>query len=116
MNTFSGKLEKALNNLSLAQYPPDAVRTMRKFSSTEVAALLVVPQAYIRQQYLQGPGQEPETTSNGRRLYAREQVQELRMLLAEKGRKKCITPRRIEGEDCQIIVVTNSKGGSSTTS
>ncbi|MFC0246718.1 plasmid partitioning protein RepA [Falsochrobactrum ovis] len=116
MNTFSGKLEKALNNLSLAQYPPDAVRTMRKFSSTEVAALLGVTEAYIRQLSLKGQGPEPETTSNGRRLYTLEQVQELRMLLAEKGRKKWINPRRIEGEDCQIIAVTNFKGGSSKTS
>lgn len=116
MNTFSGKLEKALNNLSLAQYPPDAMRTMRKFSSTEVAALLGVTEAYIRQVSLKGHGPEPETTSNGRRLYTLEQVLELRMYLAENGRKKWINPRRIEGEECQIIAVTNFKGGSSKTS
>lgn len=116
MNTFSTKLEKALTNLTLAQYPPDAVRTMRKFSSTEVAALLGVTEAYIRQVSLKGQGPEPETTANGKRLYSLDQVLELRIHLAEKGRKKWINPRRVDGEECQIIAVTNFKGGSSKTS
>ncbi|OBQ86448.1 plasmid partitioning protein RepA [Mesorhizobium sp. WSM3873] len=115
MNTFSTKLDKALNNLSLAQYPPDAVRTMRKFTSTEVAALLGVTEAYIRQVSLKGQGPEPETTATGKRLYSVEQVLDLRMHLAEKARKKWINPRRVEGEDCQIIAITNFKGGSSKT-
>lgn len=116
MNTFSTKLETALNNLSLAQYPPDAVRTMRKFSSTEVASLLGVTEAYIRQVSLKKEGPEPEIGANGKRLYSLEQIIELRMHLAEKGRKKWINPRRVEGEECQIIAITNFKGGSSKTS
>lgn len=116
MNTFSTKLEKALGNLSVAQFPPDAVRTMRTFSSTEVASLLGVTEAYIRQVSLRGQGPEPETTASGKRLYTVEQVLELRMSLAEKARKKWINPRRLEGEQCQIIAITNFKGGSSKTS
>lgn len=116
METFSTKLEKALNNLTLAQYPPDARRSMRTFSSSEVASLLGVTEAYIRQVSLKGQGPEPEITANGRRLYTLEQVLELRMHLAEKGRKKWINPRRVSGEDCQIVAVTNFKGGSSKTS
>lgn len=116
MQTFSAKLDLALQNLSLAQYPPDATRTMRTFASSEVAGLLDVTEAYIRQLSLKGKGPEPEVTSNGRRLYTVEQILELRMLLAENGRKKWINPRRTEGEACQIIAVTNFKGGSSKTS
>ena len=116
MQTFSTKLETALNNLALVQFPPDAARSMRKFSSTEVAALLGVTEAYIRQVSLKGQGPEPETTANGRRLYSLDQVLELRMHLAEKGRKKWINPRRAAGENCQIIAVTNFKGGSTKTS
>lgn len=116
METFSTKLENALTNLSLAQYPPDAVRSMRKFSSTEVAALLGVTEAYIRQVSLKGQGPDPETTNSGKRLYTLDQVLELRMHLAERGRKKWINPRRINGEQCQIIAITNFKGGSSKTS
>jgi len=116
MNAFSTKLDKALTNLSLVQFPPDAVRAMRKFSSTEVAELLGVTEAYIRQVSLKGQGPEPETTTHGKRQYTLEQVLELRLHLAEKGRKKWINPRRINGEACQIIAVTNFKGGSSKTS
>ena len=116
MQTFSAKLDLALQNLSLAQYPPDATRTMRTFASSEVAQLLDVTEAYIRQLSLKGKGPEPEVTTNGRRLYTVEQILELRMLLAENGRKKWINPRRTEGEACQIIAVTNFKGGSSKTS
>lgn len=116
MQTFSNKLDHALRNLSLAQFPPDAHRVMRTFASSEVASLLGVTEAYIRQISLKGRGPEPEVTSNGRRLYTVEQILELRMLLAENGRKKWINPRRIEGEGCQVIAVTNFKGGSSKTS
>ncbi|UXM96466.1 plasmid partitioning protein RepA (plasmid) [Bartonella sp. HY329] len=116
MNSFSAKLEKALNNLTMMQFPPDAERAMRKFSSTEVANLLGVSEAYIRQLSLKEQGPMPETTNNGKRLYTLEQVLELRFYLAENGRKKWINPRRIKGEDCQIIAVSNFKGGSSKTS
>lgn len=116
MQDFSGKLELALQNLSVAQYPPDARREMRKFSSTEVAALLDVSEAYIRQVVQKEIGPAPEITANGRRMYTLAQVLELRMILAAKGRKKWMNPRRVEGEDCQIIAVTNFKGGSSKTS
>ena len=116
MQTFSTKLEMALNNLSLAQYPPDATRAMRKFASSEVATLLEVTEAYIRQISLKDRGPTPEVTANGRRLYSLEQILELRLYLAEHGRKKWMNPRRIAGEECQIIAVTNFKGGSSKTS
>ncbi len=116
MNSFSTKLEKALNNLTMMQFPPDARRAMRKFSSTEVANLLGVSEAYIRQLSLKEQGPMPETTNNGKRLYTLEQVLELRFYLAENGRKKWINPRRINGEECQIIAVSNFKGGSSKTS
>lgn len=116
MSAFSRKLEKALGNLSMAQFSPDGLRTMRTFSSSEVAALLGVTEAYIRQVALRGQGPEPETTAAGKRLYTLEQVLELRMSLAEKARKKFINPRRNESEQCQIIAITNFKGGSSKTS
>lgn len=116
MQSFSAKLELALKNLTLAQYPPDARREMRKFTSSEVAALLDVSEAYIRQIVLKDKGPAPEISQNGRRLYSLDQILDLRMTLAEKGRKKWMNPRRGEGEDCQIIAVTNFKGGSSKTS
>lgn len=116
MQSFSSKLELALQNLSMAQYPPDARREMRRFSSAEVASLLDVSEAYIRQIVLKDKGLTPETSLSGRRMYTLEQILELRMSLAEKGRKKWMNPRRQAAEECQIIAVTNFKGGSSKTS
>lgn len=116
MQSFSTKLDLALQNLSMAQYPPDARREMRKFSSSEAAALLEVSEAYIRQIVLKDKGPTPEVTQNGRRMYSLEQILDLRMTLSEKGRKKWMNPRRVGGEECQIIAVTNFKGGSSKTS
>ncbi|RVP12922.1 plasmid partitioning protein RepA [Sinorhizobium meliloti] len=115
MENFSSKLEMALNNLSMAQFPPNARRTMRKFTSTEVATLLGVTEAYIRQVAAKEQGPEPEI-ANGRRFYTLEQVLELRMALAANGRKKWMNPRRTGDEQCQIVAVTNFKGGSSKTS
>lgn len=115
MENFSSKLELALSNLSMAQFPPDARRSMRKFTSTEVAQLLDVTEAYIRQVAAKEQGPSPEI-ANGRRLYTLEQVLELRMALSANGRKKWMNPRRTGDEQCQIIAVTNFKGGSSKTS
>ncbi|MFK3968583.1 plasmid partitioning protein RepA [Ensifer adhaerens] len=115
MENFSSKLELALSNLSMAQFPPDARRSMRKFTSTEVAQLLDVTEAYIRQVAAKEQGPSPEI-ANGRRLYTLEQVLELRIALAANGRKKWMNPRRTGNEQCQIIAVTNFKGGSSKTS
>ncbi|MDB5526681.1 MAG: putative replication protein [Rhizobium sp.] len=117
MSAFSAKLEHALQNLAIAQYPPDARREMRKFSPTEVAALLEVTDAYVRQTILKEPGITPEINNlNGRRHYSLDQILELRLLLAERGRKKWMNPRRAGEEKCQILAVTNFKGGSSKTS
>ena len=115
MQTFSAKLDTALGNLSVAQFPPHARRTMRKFTSPEVAALLNVTEAYIRQVSLKEQGPTPEV-ANGRRLYTLEQILELRMHLAQNGRKKWMNPRRVGEEQCQILAITNFKGGSSKTS
>ncbi|MFD1745451.1 plasmid partitioning protein RepA [Rhizobium helianthi] len=116
MQSFSTKLDSALQSLSLAQYPPDSLREMRLFPAAEVAQLLDVSEAYIRQIVQKEKGPTPEVSGNGRRMYTLEQILELRMMLAENGRKKWMNPRRVEGEACQIISVTNFKGGSSKTS
>lgn len=116
MESFSTKLDRALHNLTLKQFPPDARREMRKISVPEAAALLGVTEAYLRQIILKGQAPEPETAPNGKRFFTAEQLLELRLDLAQRGRKKGMNPRRKEGEGCQIIAITNFKGGSSKTS
>lgn len=115
MQTFSGKLERALSNLSRKQFPPDAKRQMRKFQLPEAANLLGVTEAYLRQVLIKGQGPTPETTTQGKRHFSVDQLLEMRMHLAERGRKKGMNPRRVDGEECQIIAITNFKGGSSKT-
>jgi chromosome partitioning protein len=117
MKRFGGLLSQALKNLAIAQSPPDAHREMRKFSSIEVASLLGVTDSYIRQTLIKEPSIAADVGSqNGRRQFSLDQILELRMMLAQNGRKKWMNPRRVGDDKCQIIAVTNFKGGSSKTS
>ena len=97
-------------------FPPNAQRTLRKFTSGEVADLLGVKDAYLRKLSLEGRGPQPETRAGGRRLYTPEDIMALRRML-EKGAKSPGTylPGRREGDHLQVITVINFKGGSGKT-
>ena len=43
-------------------FPPDASKTMRKFTSGEAAALLGVNDSYLRKLHLDGKGPSPEVS------------------------------------------------------
>ena len=97
-------------------FPPDARRTLRKFTSGEVADLLGVKDAYLRKLSLEGKGPSPETRAGGRRYYSPEDIQALREFL-ETGTKSPGTylPGRRKGDHLQVITVINFKGGSGKT-
>jgi len=97
-------------------FTPDARKTLRRFTSGEVAALLGVRDAYLRKLDLAGQGPRPETGPGGRRLYAPEDIQALRRHL-EAGAKAAGTylPGRRAGDHLQVIAVINFKGGSGKT-
>ena len=102
-------------------FPPDAQRTLRTFTSGEVADLLGVKDAYLRKLHLDGRGPEPEIRAGGRRHYTPQDIQTLRELL-EKGAKTPGTylPGRAAKDDgthdhLQVITVINFKGGSGKT-
>ncbi len=97
-------------------FPPDARRTLRKFTSGEVADLLGVKDAYLRKLSLEGKGPSPETRAGGRRYYSPEDIQALREFL-ESGTKSPGTylPGRRDGDHLQVITVINFKGGSGKT-
>jgi len=97
-------------------FPPDARRTLRKFTSGEVADLLGVKDAYLRKLSLEGKGPAPETRAGGRRYYSPEDIQALREYL-ESGTKSPGTylPGRRTGDHLQVITVINFKGGSGKT-
>lgn len=104
-------------------FPPNASKTMRKFTSGEAAALLGVNDSYLRKLHLDGKGPSPELTAGNRRQYSAEDIQELRVLLEKTARKPGdYLPGRRHAEDgagysdhMQVIGVMNFKGGSGKT-
>ena len=111
-------LSSQLQALSQAMFPPTSQKTLRRFTSGEAARLMSVSDSTLRKMTLAGEGPQPETTSNGRRLYTLGQINEIRTLLASgtRGREASdFVPHRRDTEHLQVIAVTNFKGGSGKT-
>ncbi|WP_299923604.1 plasmid partitioning protein RepA [uncultured Pelagimonas sp.] len=110
------KLSERLQAHRAQLFPPNAQRTLRTFTSGEVATLLGVKDAYLRKLHLEGRGPQPEIRAGGRRYYSPDDIQALRVLL-EQGAKSPGTylPGRREGDKLQVITVINFKGGSGKT-
>jgi len=106
-----------LNMLRLEQYPPNATKGLRRFSSAEVADFLGVTQNHIKKLHLEGKGPEPQVSGSGRRTYTAGQMLELRHYLDKHGRSdfKRYVPERRNGEELQVVSVVNFKGGSGKT-
>ncbi|CAN7697533.1 MULTISPECIES: plasmid partitioning protein RepA [Ensifer] len=98
-------------------FPPKAMKSLRSFTSGEVAQIVGVSDGYLRQLSLDGLGPMPELGTAGRRSYTLRQINELRAYLAEARPKEALKfwPRRRVGDKLQIISVANFKGGSAKT-
>ncbi|PPD41758.1 MAG: plasmid partitioning protein RepA [Methylocystis sp.] len=97
-------------------FPPEARKTLRRFSSGEAAKLIGINDGYLRQLSLDGKGPQPETSPTGRRSYSFEDIQALRVFLDEGGKAgRRYLPRRGKSEHLQVISVANFKGGSGKT-
>lgn len=84
-------------------FPPDASKSMRKFTSGEAAALLGVNDSYLRKLHLDGKGPSPEVSSGNRRHYSAEDIHNLRILLEKTARKAGdYLPGRRAGDHLQI--------------
>jgi chromosome partitioning protein len=103
-----GEISTKLDMLRMEKFPPNAQKTLRKFSLAEVAQFVGVSPSYLKKLHLQGKGVEPDVTSTGRRYYTAAQMNELRELLDR-------VPHRREGEPMQVLAVVNFKGGSGKT-
>ena len=110
------RLSERLQAHRVRLFPPLAQKSLRKFTSGEVAGLLGVKDAYLRKLHLEGRGPEPEIRTAGRRYYTPDDIQALRVLL-EQGAKTPGTymPGRRDGDHLQVITVVNFKGGSAKT-
>lgn len=106
-----------LRSLSTTLFPPTASKTLRSFSSGEVAKIIRVSDGYLRQLSLDGLGPVPKIGQGGRRSYTLAQINELRHYLATVRPKEALDflPRRRPGDKLHIVTACNFKGGSAKT-
>jgi len=97
-------------------FPPEAKKTLRRFSSIEAAKLIGVNDGYLRRLSLENKGPAVEVSPNGRRSYTIEDIQALRAYLDGNGMSpRKYVPWRRGREHLQVITVVNFKGGSGKT-
>ena len=111
------EISRRLNQLRLEKFPPNAQKTLRRFSMAEAAHYLGVSPNNLKRLHLEGKGPEPFVVSGGRRFYSAEQMSEIRQYLDKNGRSdaKKYVPHRKPGESLQVVTVVNFKGGSGKT-
>lgn len=114
---FSSLLSLQIRNNWQQNYPPEARKQLRSFSSSEVAELIGVAPATLRQMSLDGEGPQPARSGGNRRMYTLSQINELRACLAGRrpGQALQLDPRRRDGDIMQVITIANFKGGCAKT-
>jgi chromosome partitioning protein len=104
---LSGRLQA--HRLKL--FPPTAKKTLRTFSSSEVAQLIGVNDGYLRRLSLENKGPPIQVGPNGRRSYTSADIQALRVFL-DAGSKP---DRKYVPSRTAVVTVVNFKGGSGKT-
>lgn len=104
----SDDISRRLDMLRIENFPPNALKPLRRFTLSEAADFIGVSPSYLKKLHLQGKGVEPFATPTGRRYYTATQMNELRTMLER-------SPARRDGEKLQVISVVNFKGGSGKT-
>lgn len=94
-------------------FPPEARKTLRRFTSGEAARLIGVSDSYLRHLAASDEGPAVDKTAHGRLSYTLEQIHAVRHHLAKT--KASYLPGRRPNEHLQTIAVTNFKGGSGKT-
>ena len=93
-------------------FPPEAEKTIRNFSSAEVAKLLGIAEGYLRQL----GAEHVQPTKGNRRVYSVNDIAKIRAQLDQGARgDRRYVPHRRAGEHLQVITVMNFKGGSGKT-
>ena len=110
-------LSAQLQSIRERLYEPAAAKTLKTFTSREVAALLGIAESTLRQMSLDGESAIPDRRENGRRIYTLAQVNQIRQHLARKRPAEALQffPRRQASEKLQVLAVANFKGGSAKT-
>ncbi|MET0528606.1 MAG: plasmid partitioning protein RepA [Microvirga sp.] len=109
-------LRDQLQAISSGLFPPSSAKSLRRFTSAEVARIVGVTVSRIQQLAAEGLGPQPEVSSNGRRSYSLADIHALRAYLDENTRgSRRYQPTRGEGDHLQVIAIANFKGGSGKT-
>lgn len=110
-------LSSQLQSIRERLYEPEAAKSLKTFTSREVAALLGIAESTLRQMSLDGESAIPDRQDNGRRIYTLHQVNQIREHLAQKRPNEALVflPRRRAGDKLQVVAVANFKGGSAKT-
>lgn len=110
------RLSEALKRMSKLFLAPKEEKTLRSFSSAEVAELLRVSDGYLRKAHFDGRIPEVEQGPGNKRLYKAEDILEIRKILAQNAKDPFqFLPGRRPGDKLQIWSTVNFKGGSSKT-
>jgi len=110
------ELSSKLQAHRLQLFPPEAHKTLRKFSSSEAAKLIGINDGYLRRLSLEGKGPQVDVGAYGRRSYTVEDIQALRSYLDASGKaERRYVPARTGNDQLQVITVVNFKGGSGKT-
>jgi chromosome partitioning protein len=117
MNRHASALSTQLRSLGASLFPPASKKSLRSFSSGEVARIVGVSDGYLRQLSLDGLGPMPALSAGGRRSYTPAQTTGLRRYLAAARPREAsqFLPGRRSGDKTQIIAIANFKGGSAKT-
>jgi chromosome partitioning protein len=107
-------LSKQLQDHHRSVFPPEAQKTIRRFSAAEAASMIGIVEGYLRQiaaaTHLIAPAPA------GRRSYSVEDMRAIRQHLHANARgSRRYLPYREDGEHIQVLAVMNFKGGSGKT-
>lgn len=107
-------LSNQLASIRQRLFPPAAQKHLRRFASSEAAALIGISDAYLRQLSLAQAASEPTKGPAGRPSYSLEQINDIRHML-QRSKVHGYVQTRQESEHLQILAITNFKGGSGKT-
>ena len=112
-DSLAGSLDRQMKNA----YRPEERKTLRRFSSTEVAELLRISPSNLRTRHKDGSFPDVFTDARGHRHYTAEEIDQLRSILERTGKNPDIyRPGRRKHDHLQVLSVCNFKGGSAKTS
>jgi len=116
IGAFADNLAESLDRQMKIAFEPEERKSLRRFSSTEVASLLRVSTSNLRNRHKDGSFPEVHTDNRGHRIYTAQEIDKLRDILGRTGKNaESYRPGRREGDRLQVISVVNFKGGSSKT-